>query len=109
MNKYFVFFVLAFVLAFFGMPMGVESAEDHNGVAVRLQRITPISFVTATEASQLSTQAESTVDATETSSTTSNSITLSTYIFVLLTILSCMVGSVFSFICCKLVNSDRKI
>lgn len=26
MNKYFVFFVLAFVLAFFGMPMGVESA-----------------------------------------------------------------------------------
>ena len=68
-----------------------------------MKRRTPILFAS------ISSTATATADLSATpTASTANTITLSTYIFVLLTILSCMVGAVFSFICCKLVGAERK-
>jgi len=88
-----------------------SAAEQPTQTAIRLKRVTPISLVSVDSLSTATaeTAAATGADGATASTNHANSITLSTYIFVLLTVLSCMVGSVFSFICCKLVNNDRKI
>jgi len=76
----------------------------------RINRVTPIIFATMDSTARAISAQNMAMGATDGAPTASHSatITLSTYIFVLLTVLSCMVGAVFSFICCKLMSSDRK-
>lgn len=94
---------LIFCRFFFPLSAEPHRAAAHHGV-YKLKHATPIILA------QVDSNAANMVTATATATpeTSSSTITLSTYIFVLLTILACMVGSVFSFICCKLMSSERK-
>lgn len=99
-----ILFLLSFVFIF---------PYDHIDPkpAYRMRKLTPIAFATVDSSSRLSISGSSNLEAQNNPNTqvsSSSTITLSTYIFVLLTILSCLVGAVFSFICSKLMNAERK-